>query len=239
MDKLVRSIKFPLLFNKEQLVADTNKVIKRKWTNHYNSNDYSGKWTSIALMSKDGKSANINAFSSNTEKLIPTDALDFCDYFKEVLSGFLFEKTAVRLLNLGSGAEIKPHTDHCLGYEDGMFRLHIPIITNPNVEFILDGQRLIMNEGECWYFNANFLHSVKNGGDKDRIHLVIDGIRNEWTDNFFLKEASIEQFTKPRTIIDENQKKMIIAELEKMNLPIAKELINNLRNSSLIDKQTT
>lgn len=229
MDKLVRSIKFPFVFDKEQLVVDTNKVIKRKWIDHYNSTDYSGKWTSIALMSKGGRSSNIDAFSSSTEEFIPTDVLAFCDYFKEILNGFLFEKTAVRLLNLGPGAEIKPHTDHCLGYEDGMFRLHIPIITNSNVEFILDNQRLIMNEGECWYLNANFSHSVKNGGDNDRIHLVIDGVRNEWTDNLFFKNASIEEFTKPTPVIDENQKKLIIAELEKMNSPVAKELINNLK----------
>ncbi|RVT79585.1 aspartyl/asparaginyl beta-hydroxylase domain-containing protein [Flavobacterium sufflavum] len=229
MDKLVRSIKFPFLFDKEKLVIDTNKVIKRKWIDHYNSNDYSGKWTSIALMSKGGKSSNISAFSSSAEEFIPTDILDFCDYFKEILNGFLFEKTAVRLLNLGAGAEVKPHTDHSLGYEDGMFRLHIPIITNSNVEFILDGKRLIMNEGECWYLNANFIHSVKNGGNNDRIHLVIDGIRNEWTDNLFFKEASVEEFTKTPPAIDENQKKLIIAELEKINLPVAKELIDNLK----------
>lgn len=236
MDKLVRSIKFPFVFDKEQLVIDTNKIIKREWVAHYNTMDYSGKWTSIALMAKDGKSTNITAFSNNTEALISTDVLEFCNYFKDILNGFLFEKTAVRLLNLGSGAEIKPHTDHCLGYENGMFRLHIPIITNSNVIFILDGQRLIMNEGECWYLNANFTHSVKNGGDNDRIHLVIDGIRNEWTDNIFLKEATIGQFTMPAPVINEDQKKLIIAELERMNLPIAKELIKNLEKR-FIDRE--
>lgn len=228
MDKLVRSIKFPFVFNKEQLVADTNKALKKKWIDHYNSNDYSGKWTSIALMSNGGKSNNIYAFSNSTEEFMPTDVLDSCNYFKEILNGFLFDKSAVRLLNLGPGAKIKPHTDHCLGYEDGMFRLHIPIITNSNVEFILDGQRIIMNEGECWYLNTNFIHSVKNGGDKDRIHLVIDGVRNEWTDQLFFSEASVDEFVKPIPVIDAEQKKLIIAELKRMNLPIANELIKNL-----------
>ena len=74
------------------------------------------------------------------------------------------------------------------------------------------------------------MHSVKNGGNNDRIHLVIDGIRNKWTDDIFLKEASIEQFTKPIPVIDENQKKLIIDELERMDSAIAKELINNLKS---------
>lgn len=229
MDKLVRSIKFQFIFDKKKLVDDINKVLRSNWVDHYNSNNYSGKWSSIALMSKGGKSTNINAFSNSTEDFIATDILGFCDYFKEILDGFLFEKTAVRLLNLGSGAEIKPHTDYCLGYEDGVFRLHIPIITNPDVTFILDKQRLIMNVGECWYINANFTHSVKNGGENDRIHLVIDGIRNEWTDQLFFKEAALEQFDKPTLVIEENQKKLMIAELERMDSAIAKELIANLK----------
>jgi quercetin dioxygenase-like cupin family protein len=150
-------------------------------------------------------------------------------YFKEVLDGFLFEKTAVRLLQLAVGAEIKPHSDHCLGYEDGSFRLHIPIITNPDVEFILDGKRLIMNEGECWYIDANFEHSVANRGKQDRIHLVIDGIRNDWTDELFYKEASENQFTKPEITMSEEQKLQVIAELKRMNTSAADELIKNLK----------
>ncbi|KIA99428.1 MULTISPECIES: aspartyl/asparaginyl beta-hydroxylase domain-containing protein [unclassified Flavobacterium] len=228
MDKLVRSIKFPLLFDKEKLKNDFQKIIDKNWIDHYNTNDYSGKWTSIALMSQSGKSDAIYAFSNNDEKLVATEILDSCTYFKEILDGFLFEKTAVRLLQLAAGAEIKPHSDNCLGYEDDSFRLHIPIITNSQVEFILDGTRLIMNEGECWYIDANFIHSVANRGTENRIHLVIDGIRNEWTDAMFYKEADKDQFVKAAPVMSEEQKQLMIAELKRMNTPMADELIKNL-----------
>jgi Aspartyl/Asparaginyl beta-hydroxylase len=132
------------------------------------------------------------------------------------------------LLNLAVGAEIKPHSDHCLGYEDGCFRLHIPIITNSQVEFILDGNRVIMNEGECWYIDANFIHSVANRGETDRIHLVIDGIRNEWTDNLFFENTNPEQFLKPVPVVSEEQKRLMIAELQRMNSPVANEIIKGL-----------
>lgn len=228
MDKLVRSIKFPLLFDKEKLKNDFQKIMDKNWIDHYNTNDYSGKWTSIALMSQSGKSDAIYAFSNNDEKLVATEILDSCTYFKEILDGFLFEKTAVRLLQLAAGAEIKPHSDNCLGYEDDSFRLHIPIITNSEVEFILDGTRLIMNEGECWYIDANFIHSVANRGTENRIHLVIDGIRNEWTDAMFYKEADKDQFVKAAQVMSEEQKQLMIAELKRMNTPMADELIKNL-----------
>jgi quercetin dioxygenase-like cupin family protein len=229
MDALIRSIKFPIVFDTEKLKNDLSKIINKKWTDHYNTNDYTGKWTSVALMSKDGKSDSIYAFASNNDEIVNTEILDSCTYFKEVLEGFLFEKTAVRLLQLAVGAEIKPHSDHCLGYEDGSFRLHIPIITNPEVEFILDGKRLIMNEGECWYIDANFEHSVANRGKQDRIHLVIDGIRNYWTDDLFYKEASENEFQKPKTVMSEEQKLLMIAELRKMNTAAADHIIRTLQ----------
>jgi len=177
MDELVRHIRFPLQFDIKRLKEDIIKVMNIQWTNHYNQNDYDGKWTSIALLSSDGKSDTIYAFPVEKSELKNTDAIESCSYFKEILDAFPFEKAAVRLLNLSSGARIKSHSDHCLGYEDGCFRLHIPIITNPDVVFILDDKRLIMKEGECWYINANFIHSVANKGSEDRIHLVIDGFK--------------------------------------------------------------
>lgn len=229
MKELIRSITFPFVFDKELLKKDLKMVMNQNWTDHYNKNDYEGSWTSIALMSVDGKSDNIYAFNPNSEEVINTEILNSCAYFKEILEDFLFEKTSVRLLRLAVGAEIKPHSDHCLGYEDGCFRLHIPIITNSEVEFILDDTRLIMNEGECWYIDANFIHSVANRGGADRIHLVIDGIRNEWTDDLFFKHASREQFIKPIPEISPEQKKQMIAELERMNNPALQEIIDNLK----------
>ncbi len=228
MDKLVRFIKFPIVFDSEKLQNDLKKIINENWIDHYNTDCYSGKWNSIALMSPNGKSDAIYASPTNNEKLVETEILNSCTYIKEILDGFLFEKTAVRLLQLAVGAEVKPHSDNCLGYEDDSFRLHIPIITNSDVEFILDGTRLIMNEGECWYIDANFIHSVANRGTQDRIHLVIDGVRNEWTDAMFYKEAPQDQFVKPVPVMSDEQKQLVINELRLMNTPMADEMIKNL-----------
>lgn len=228
MNELIRHIKFPFVFDTEELKTDLEKVMPENWINHYNKKDYSGDWSSIALMSEDGKSDNIKAMNNSTKDLIYTDALEFCPYIKTILDDLLFRKTSVRLLRLAVGAEIKPHKDYCLGYEDGCFRIHIPIITNEEVEFILDNERLRMNEGECWYIDANFTHSVANRGNHDRIHLVIDGVRNEWTDDLFFKEANQNQFVKPVPEMSDEQKRQIMEELKRMNTSVANDLIKNL-----------
>lgn len=228
MSKLVRHIQFPLYFDINLLQMDLNKVMNTKWVDHYNQNDYDGKWTSIALMSANGKSDNIYAFNFDSKEIVATEALELCSYFKKIVDSFLFEKAAVRLLNLSVGAQIKPHSDHCLGYEDGYFRLHIPIVTNPDVVFILDNQRLIMNEGECWYINANFTHSVANNGTQDRVHLVIDGIRNEWSDQLFFANHTENQFQKPTPELDERTKTLMIEQLKTMDTATARAMIKQL-----------
>lgn len=228
MDELVRHIQFPLYFDSNRLKEDVQKVMNTNWVDHYNQNDYDGKWTSIALMSANGKSDNIYAFNFDSKEIVATEALEACTYFKEIVDSFHFEKAAVRLLNLSAGAQIKPHSDHCLGYEDGFFRLHIPIITNPDVIFILDDERLIMNEGECWYINANFTHSVANNGNEDRIHLVIDGIRNDWSDQLFFENHTENQFQKPIPEMDEKTKQLVIEQLKLMNTDVANEMIEKL-----------
>jgi len=232
MEKLIRHIKFHLNFDPIRLQNDVATILSDQWISHYNTNDYIGDWSSIALMSQGGKSDNIYALQRNDEAVLGTEVLDSCTYFKEILDQFKFQKTAVRLLRLAAGAEIKPHKDHCLGYEDGCFRIHIPVITNPDVTFILDNKRLIMNEGECWYIDANFTHSVNNRGKQDRIHLVIDGIRNEWTDKLFFQHANANEFEKPIPKMTNEQIALMIQELEKMNTPIANQIIADLKKTN-------
>lgn len=87
---------------------------------------------------------------------------------------------SVRLLKLTAGSHIREHRDDDLGWEAGEIRLHVPIITDPGVEFFLNGQRVVMQEGECWYLDLSLPHRVQNRSSVDRIHLVIDCLLNDW-----------------------------------------------------------
>lgn len=48
------------------------------------------------------------------------------------------------------------------------------------IDFRLNGTRVVMAEGECWFLRLSDEHAVANRGDSDRIHLVIDVIVNDW-----------------------------------------------------------
>ncbi|MDH4472444.1 MAG: aspartyl/asparaginyl beta-hydroxylase domain-containing protein [Fluviicola sp.] len=227
----VTQLCFPFTFDPELLKADLEKVLKHNWSEHYNKGAYSGNWTSIALLAPGGNANNINAMPSEQSPLLETELLHECPTFKRILDEFPFEKISARLLCLEVGAKIKPHRDNCLGYEDGVFRMHIPIVTNAEVEFVLAGERIVMEEGTCWYINANEEHSVANRGSENRVHFVIDGVRNAWTDELFFAQAPESSFERPPVPISEEQKMRMIAELERLGTPVALELIRTLKES--------
>lgn len=222
-------LKFNFSFNKEKLVKDLSLVLEKKWISHFNTQGYTGDWKVIPLYAKGGDESNIFAHSVSDLQMLETPILKECHYLKEVIDSFKCPILSARILRLGVGAEIKPHKDYQLGYEDGNFRLHIPIVTNSKVKFTLDNTVLKMLPGECWYTNVNYVHSVINSGTSDRVHLVIDGARNKWSDDLFFSMATKESF---KPIVKEKESKetikKIIEELKRQNEPATQQLIEEL-----------
>lgn len=223
-------LQLPFQFIEEKLVADLQLLLASDWIPHFNTSGYTGSWNSIALYAVDGDQQNIFALNGDASKLEATPILHNCDYLKKVIATFKCPLLSVRLLKLSPGAFIKPHRDFELGYEDGNFRLHIPILTHSQVTFTLDGHQLEMLAGECWYTNVNFVHSVSNEGLTDRIHLVLDGQRNQWSDDLFFSLAPPESLLqRKQQNYDAETIKQMILELETQKSEGAQVLIQALK----------
>ncbi|MBX2871750.1 MAG: aspartyl/asparaginyl beta-hydroxylase domain-containing protein [Saprospiraceae bacterium] len=232
--KLVPPTKYlqlPFVFDQEKLVKDLRQLLLSDWIPHFNQGGYTGEWNSLPLYAPGGNPDNILANGEGIEKVIATPILGQCEYFQQVIAYFLCPFSSIRLLRLAPAAHIKPHRDYQSGYEDNFFRLHIPILTNSEVNFRLDGQRLNMQPGECWYTNVNYVHSVSNDGTSDRVHLVIDGQRNDWSDELFFSLAPKESFLqKEEQEYDPATIRMMIEELKRQEGEGAKALIKELSN---------
>lgn len=225
----ISHLKLPFTFDVDLLRKDLDVCLTNSWLPHFNSSVYSGEWNSIALYAPNGDPTNIVALQSKAAPLTPTAILKDCTYLDEVIQTFKCKVTSARLLNLKAGASIKPHTDHNMGYEDGCFRIHIPITTNPKVTFLLNEEKLVMNPGECWYTNVNFVHSVSNYGNSDRVHIIIDGLRNKWSDELFFSLASRDHLLPEiKVVYDKDTIIKMIAELKAIDTPVAEKLIKNL-----------
>lgn len=171
--------KLPFFFDPSRLHADLNAIPDSAWVPHFNQQDYEGKWSSVALRSRTGVAGDIVPRGSQDD-FRDTPLTVLCPYLQAAVDAFLFPKKSVRLLRLHAGSRVREHRDADLGLIDGELRIHIPVLTNDQVEFVVSNRKLILREGEAWFIDFSQPHRIHNPSAGDRIHLVIDGSVNEW-----------------------------------------------------------
>lgn len=180
-------LRLPLTFDAALLARDLGRLSADAWVKHYVPRNYDGDWSILPLRSRAGETHPIRMIGADptTKAFADTPLLARCDYFRRVLAAFHCPLRVVRLMRLTPGSRIKEHTDVDLAFEDGLVRIHVPVITNDNVEFHLNGRRVVMAAGTAWYLRLSDPHSVVNAGTADRVHLVIDANVNDWVESLF------------------------------------------------------
>ena len=186
---MLKSYKLPLSFDSQRLKEDLARFQAEEWIPHFNTSYYEGDWSGISLRAVGGKAGQLYPDPAATD-FADTPLLARCPYLQEVLAAFHCPLTSARLLKLAARSNIREHKDYNLGFEDGEMRIHIPVVTNLDVAFFLDGERVIMQEGEAWYLDLNLAHRVENQSATDRIHLVIDCFINDWVRELFPPEMA-------------------------------------------------
>ena len=172
-------VRLPLQFDASALAADVEGLGEEEWVPHFNSDIYTGDWSGVALRAPAGAHSALYPDPTATQ-FVDTPALERCPVVQEALSALRCPLTTVRLLRLGPGATIAEHRDHRLSARDGEARLHIPVLTNPDVEFVVGGRRVDLRAGECWYLDLTLPHRVANRGTSPRVHLVADCTVDTW-----------------------------------------------------------
>ena len=171
-----------MAFDPGRLAADLARVEDHTWTAHFVPQHYDGDWSVLPLRAPAGAIHPILQIAPQPgcRDWQDTTLLALCPYFRDVLAALACPLQSARLMRLAPGSTIKEHRDHDLAAEEGHARLHVPIVTNPRVDFRLNGTRVEMTPGSVWYLRLADPHSVVNAGDTPRIHLVIDSIVNDW-----------------------------------------------------------
>jgi len=79
----------------------------------------------------------------------------------------------VMLARMSPGGVIRPHRDANPAAK-WPHKIHVPLQTNSDVTFHIDGIGYQLAEGEAVEVNNMGVHSVANQGDSDRIHLIFE-----------------------------------------------------------------
>jgi hypothetical protein len=79
----------------------------------------------------------------------------------------------VMLARMAPGGEIEPHDDTNPAAK-WPHKIHVPLVTNPDVTFFVDDVPYHFEVGEAVEVNNLAVHAVTNGGTTDRIHLIFE-----------------------------------------------------------------
>ncbi|MEM1301653.1 MAG: aspartyl/asparaginyl beta-hydroxylase domain-containing protein [Pseudomonadota bacterium] len=171
MIEAVDRIKLPLEFDAGRMLEELSRDLSKPFM-----------YYSVVMLTVPG---NIDQHTG-ASRAPSVDNGDLSDipYIKSVIDSFR-EKTTVtlaRILRLEGGSEVQEHTDPTLGLDvpDSVVRLTIPITPTDDVDFLLNGEAVPMQPGECWYMKLNDRHQVLHHGTDERVNLTIDVVPNDW-----------------------------------------------------------
>ncbi len=157
--------RLPVHFDAGQLLAEVRALPADAWAPHPNAIEGN---SSLRLISVDGGEND-----AVLGHMLPTPHLLAAPYLRQVLARFGVVWSRSRLLQLAPRVGVPEHA----GINYHWFtrvRVHIPILTLPEVRFHCDNEQVHMAAGEAWVFDNWRLHRVDNPTAQERIHLVAD-----------------------------------------------------------------
>lgn len=161
--------RLPLRFDVDRMIEEVLAFQEHDWLTH--PTGFVGN-SSLILVSANGEMNDDFAVSAPMKM---TPLLARCQYLKQILASFNIPISRTRLTRLTGHADVPKHTD----WKYHWFRrtrIHIPIITNPEVLFYCNDYFVHMSAGEAWIFDNFKPHWVVNPVNATRIHLVIDTV---------------------------------------------------------------
>lgn len=157
--------RLPVRFDAARLQLELESLPGSAWARH--PREYVGN-ASIRLISVDGAEND-----GMRGAMCPTPHLQACPYVRQVLASFNVVWSRSRFMRLSPGSNVPEHADTSYHWFQRV-RIHIPVVTWPEVRFHCGGESVHMAAGEAWIFDNWRRHSVTNPTDRIRVHLVAD-----------------------------------------------------------------
>lgn len=172
------NFKFVAKINVDSIEDKINQFTKEEWKEFdFRQKSYEvhrNTETIPLIFDKDFRLSNPSYLK--TYKLFEHELNEIQEIFKHFYGkGFIIRAL---LVNLKANKQIEEHID--AGESLSIcHRVHIPIITNEETIFTIANESKNLKKGEMWEINnCEKTHSVLNNSTQDRIHLIVDWIKN-------------------------------------------------------------
>lgn len=159
-------IRLPLAFDAARLQQEVLALPEAVWRPH--PQGHPGN-SAVPLVAAYGDVNN----EQTRGPMRPTPQLAGLPYVRQVMAALECSIGRSRLMRIDGNAEASMHVDTNY-YWATHARVHVPVLTHPEVVFVCGETRVHMASGECWIFDTWSRHNVLNPHPTRRIHLVCD-----------------------------------------------------------------
>lgn len=159
-------IRLPLQFDSTRLALEVTALPESAWRPH--PQGHVGN-SALPLVAAYGDATN----DQTRGPMRPTPHLAQLPYLRQMLAALECSVGRSRLMRIDGNGEASMHVDTNY-YWATHARVHVPIVTTPEVAFLCGDAEVHMAGGECWIFDTWSRHNVINPTPARRIHLVCD-----------------------------------------------------------------
>jgi hypothetical protein len=157
--------RLPLRVDAQRLSDEVRALPASAWDAH--PTDFAGNSVARLITVGGGENDEVSGAMAPTPQLLASP------YIRQVLASFGVVWSRSRLMRLAPGTGVPEHAD--INYHwFNRVRVHIPIVTRPEVRFHCGSRAVHMAAGEVWIFDNWRRHRVENPTAEERIHLVAD-----------------------------------------------------------------
>ncbi len=171
-------IRLPFQCDASALATEVRKLAPELWRAH--PEGHTGN-TALPLVALGGNPDDDGVAGP----MRPTPVLAKCPGIRAVMAALDAPIGRSRLMRIEGNAEATMHVDTNYYWQQRV-RVHVPIVTTPNVRFLCGDADINMAPGEMWIFDTWRMHNVINPEPTERIHLVIDTVGSpafwQWAD---------------------------------------------------------
>jgi len=157
--------RLPVRFDAARLRAEAEALPESAWSRHPQVHE--GNTAARLITAGGGENDDV------TGEMKPTATLAACPYIQQVLASFGTVWSRSRLMRIAGGGSVPQHSDTNHHWFHRV-RVHVPVVTRPEVRFHCAGESVHMAAGEAWVFDNWREHRVENPTPDARIHLVAD-----------------------------------------------------------------
>ncbi|MBM3693818.1 MAG: TIGR03032 family protein [Actinobacteria bacterium] len=161
-------IRLPFAIDAEALAAEVDAVAPTAWKAH--AENAPGN-TAVPLVAAHGDPDD----DAVDGPMLATPHLAALPYARRVMGALDSVIGRSRLMRIREEGDLFSHVDVAYYWRDHL-RVHVPVVSDPSVEFHCDGAVVHMAPGEVWVFDTWRVHKVVNPASHARTHLVIDTV---------------------------------------------------------------